>query len=167
MSELLGEVNRSIRDLASTVDPHDSSTWEFVCECGEEGCTERFGLPLARYDDLNQLDRSHDLRVCRVDLLAAQLTDAEGVDHESKLAPAPDVDPAAVFLKNLDQAVQSACRPWASTSSGSCGIGSATAPESAGRGGTFLTSAGSPSPPIRRNRLMRVQILVIRLWRGC
>ena len=52
MSELLGEVNRTIRDLATTVDPHDSSTWEFICECGEDGCTERFGLPLARYDEL-------------------------------------------------------------------------------------------------------------------
>ena len=52
MSELLGEVNRSIRDLAATVDPQDSSTWEFVCECGEHGCSERFSLPLARYDEL-------------------------------------------------------------------------------------------------------------------
>jgi hypothetical protein len=52
MSELLGEVNRSIRDLAATVDPHDSSIWEFVCECGEEGCTERFGLALALFDEL-------------------------------------------------------------------------------------------------------------------
>ena len=54
MSELLVEVNRSIRDLAATVDPHDFSTWEFGCECGEPGCTKRFGLPLARYDELKR-----------------------------------------------------------------------------------------------------------------
>ena len=54
----LEEVNRKIRDLADKVDPHDStawdhsSAWEFVCECGREGCTERVGLPLARYDEL-------------------------------------------------------------------------------------------------------------------
>jgi hypothetical protein len=52
MTELLGEVNRQIRDLAADVDPHDSSSWEFVCECGDQGCTERVGLPLARYDEL-------------------------------------------------------------------------------------------------------------------
>jgi hypothetical protein len=52
MRELLGEVNRRIRDLATKVDPQDVSSWEFVCECGEEGCTERVGLPLAGYDEL-------------------------------------------------------------------------------------------------------------------
>jgi len=52
----LGDVNRTIRDLAAKVDPHDSSAWEFVCECGEEGCTERVGLPLARYDELRDGD---------------------------------------------------------------------------------------------------------------
>ena len=56
MSELLAEVNRRIRDLAAKVDPHDSSAWEFVCECGEEGCSERVGLPLARYDELKHAD---------------------------------------------------------------------------------------------------------------
>jgi len=56
MGELLGEVNRRIRDLAAEVDSHDSSTWEFVCECGEEGCSERVGLPLARYDELRHGD---------------------------------------------------------------------------------------------------------------
>jgi hypothetical protein len=56
MSELLGEVNRSIRDLATKVDPDDSSSWEFVCECGEDGCTERVGLPLAGYDELKHAD---------------------------------------------------------------------------------------------------------------
>jgi hypothetical protein len=52
MSTPLVEVNRTIRDLAANVDPHDVSRWEFVCECGEVGCTERVGLPLARYDEL-------------------------------------------------------------------------------------------------------------------
>lgn len=56
MSQLLGEVNRRIRDLATKVDPQDISSWEFVCECGEEGCTERVGLPLARYDELKHAD---------------------------------------------------------------------------------------------------------------
>ena len=67
MGEPLGEVNRSIRDLAAKVDPDDSSAWEFVCECGEEGCTERLGLPLARYDELKDADatllaQGHQLR---------------------------------------------------------------------------------------------------------
>ena len=56
MSELLAEVNRRIRDLAAKVDGHDSSAWEFVCECGGEGCSERVGLPLALYDDLKHAD---------------------------------------------------------------------------------------------------------------
>jgi hypothetical protein len=56
MSELLGEVNQKIRDLAANVDPKDDSSWEFVCECGEAECTERVGLPLARYDELKLAD---------------------------------------------------------------------------------------------------------------
>jgi len=56
MSELLGEVNQRIRDLAARVDPADASNWEFVCECGEQGCTERVGLPLSRYDELKSSD---------------------------------------------------------------------------------------------------------------
>ena len=51
----------------------------------------------AHPDDLDQLDRAHDVPVCRVDFLAAQLADAEGVNHELKLAPAP-VDTAELFL---------------------------------------------------------------------
>jgi len=54
MSQLRGEVNRRIRDLATRVDPRDESSWEFVCECGEEGCTERVGLPLDGYDSLKR-----------------------------------------------------------------------------------------------------------------
>ena len=56
MSELLGEVNRQIRDLAADVDPDDTSSWQFVCECGQEGCCERVGLPLAHYDELKRAD---------------------------------------------------------------------------------------------------------------
>ena len=60
MSKLLGEVNRRIRELAercgSEVGRKDVSSWEFVCECGEEGCTGRVGLPLARYDELKNAD---------------------------------------------------------------------------------------------------------------
>ena len=56
MGEPLEAVNRNIRDLAGRVDPNDSSAWEFVCECGEAGCTERFGLALAQYDELKNAD---------------------------------------------------------------------------------------------------------------
>jgi hypothetical protein len=56
MNQLLGEVNRRIRDLATKVDPQDVSSWEFVCECGEEGCSERVGLALERYDELKHED---------------------------------------------------------------------------------------------------------------
>ena len=56
MGEPLGEVNRSIRDLAAKVDPRDSSSWEFVCECGGEDCSERVSLPLERYDELRDAD---------------------------------------------------------------------------------------------------------------
>ncbi len=56
MSELLGEVNRQIRDLAEKVDPDDSATWEFICECGTDGCSERLGLPLSRYDEIKLAD---------------------------------------------------------------------------------------------------------------
>ena len=52
MNELLEEVNRRIRDLATKLDPEDSSMWQFVCECGEESCRERIGLSAARYDAL-------------------------------------------------------------------------------------------------------------------
>ena len=56
MGRPLGEVNRSIRDLAAKVDPRDASSWEFVCECGAEGCTERVSLALDRYDELRNAD---------------------------------------------------------------------------------------------------------------
>ena len=52
VSELLEEVNRSIRALAAKVDPRNRSAWEFHCECGDEGCNERVGLSLAGYDAL-------------------------------------------------------------------------------------------------------------------
>jgi hypothetical protein len=55
--DLLGEVNGSIRGLAEKVDPADNSTtWQFVCECGETDCTERVGLSLERYDSLKRDD---------------------------------------------------------------------------------------------------------------
>jgi hypothetical protein len=56
MTHLLDQVNRNIRSLATEVDPDDSSTWTFVCECGEDDCNERVGLPLARYDELKHAD---------------------------------------------------------------------------------------------------------------
>ncbi|MGN6429868.1 MAG: hypothetical protein ACTHNB_03925 [Gaiellaceae bacterium] len=56
MRELLGEVNQRIRDLASDLDSHDVSDWEFICECGDRSCTETIGLSLALYDDLKHAD---------------------------------------------------------------------------------------------------------------
>jgi hypothetical protein len=56
MGELLEEVNRSIRTLAAKVDPHNSSLWEFVCECGDEDCNERVGLSLDGYDELRDAE---------------------------------------------------------------------------------------------------------------
>ena len=50
------EVNRNIRDLAAKLDPGDVELWEFICECGEDGCTERVNLPLARYDELREAE---------------------------------------------------------------------------------------------------------------
>jgi hypothetical protein len=69
MSQLLGAVNRTIRDLAAEVDPQDASSWAFVCECGAEDCTERVGLALAQYDELKRADGAllapgHALRRC-------------------------------------------------------------------------------------------------------
>jgi hypothetical protein len=52
----LEDVNRNIRDLAAKLDPHDAELWEFVCECGDAGCTERVGLPLGRFDELKESD---------------------------------------------------------------------------------------------------------------
>lgn len=56
MSEPLRQVNQRIRDLAANLDSHDVSDWEFVCECGDHGCTETVGLALALYDDLKDAD---------------------------------------------------------------------------------------------------------------
>jgi predicted NBD/HSP70 family sugar kinase len=56
MSEPLRQVNQSIRDLAANLSSHDVSDWEFVCECGDRGCTETVGLALALYDDLKDAD---------------------------------------------------------------------------------------------------------------
>lgn len=45
-------------------------TWEFICECGEEGCAEHVGPSLARYDELRKADlallaRGHPRRRAR------------------------------------------------------------------------------------------------------
>ena len=56
MADLLGEVNCSIRALAESIDPYDSSAWQFLCECGEQGCDERVRVTLARYDALKDAD---------------------------------------------------------------------------------------------------------------
>ena len=81
MSELLGEVNRTIRNLAANVDPHDSSRWEFVCECGAEQCSQHLVVALARFDELkaadarllapgHQLTEAHELKHAEGQLLA-------------------------------------------------------------------------------------------------
>jgi hypothetical protein len=58
MRELLRDVNQRIRGLATKLDPDDVAVadWEFVCECGDQGCTETVGLSLALYDDLKDTD---------------------------------------------------------------------------------------------------------------
>jgi hypothetical protein len=56
MSDLLEEVNGTIRSLAARVDPQNSSIWQFVCECGTAECGERVRLSLARYDALRDSD---------------------------------------------------------------------------------------------------------------
>lgn len=56
MSDLLEEVNRSIRTLAARLDPQKSSVWQFVCECGADDCDERVGLSLPGYDALRDVD---------------------------------------------------------------------------------------------------------------
>jgi hypothetical protein len=58
MPEPLGEVNRNIRELAARVDPQNDSSWEFVCECGDEGCTALVGLRLTQYDELKGAGRA-------------------------------------------------------------------------------------------------------------
>jgi hypothetical protein len=57
-NQRLQDVNRNIRSLAEKVDPHDVRSWEFICECGDAGCSERVGLPLSRYDELRQADEA-------------------------------------------------------------------------------------------------------------
>ena len=56
MTELLGDVNRYIRELAAKLDPHNDSLWQFVCECGAPNCAERVSLSLAGYDALESAD---------------------------------------------------------------------------------------------------------------
>ena len=58
MTELLGEVNRYIRDLAAKTDPHNDSIWQFVCECGQASCHERVLLQLAQFDALETADEA-------------------------------------------------------------------------------------------------------------
>jgi rubrerythrin len=50
------EANDRIRDWARSAAPHDASKWEFVCECGEPGCTDHVEMTLALYD---QARRAH------------------------------------------------------------------------------------------------------------
>jgi hypothetical protein len=53
-SELLVEVNESIRELAARSGRADSLEWEFVCECGDDQCDERVSLSLEAYDALRR-----------------------------------------------------------------------------------------------------------------
>ena len=45
---LFREVNEQVRRLADN--SHDSHTADFVCECGQDTCTDRIPLPLAIYE---------------------------------------------------------------------------------------------------------------------
>jgi rubrerythrin len=50
------EANERIRDWARRAAPRDDSKWEFVCECGEPGCTDHVEMTLALFD---QARRAH------------------------------------------------------------------------------------------------------------
>jgi predicted Zn-ribbon and HTH transcriptional regulator len=57
--EQLEAVNRNVREFAARIewiDPDHHPTWEFVCECGLEGCAEHVRLPLSGYDELKTTD---------------------------------------------------------------------------------------------------------------
>ena len=47
-SEVLREVNESIRALAGRAG--GSESWEFLCECDDDGCFELVSLSLGEYD---------------------------------------------------------------------------------------------------------------------
>jgi len=53
LPEVLAEVNAHISEYASEANLHDD-VWEFVCECGREGCEQRVSLPLAVYEALRR-----------------------------------------------------------------------------------------------------------------
>jgi len=57
--EQLEAVNRKVREFAARIewiDPDHHPTWEFLCECGLEDCTEHVRLPLSDYDELRTAD---------------------------------------------------------------------------------------------------------------
>ena len=48
---LLREVNARIREVSDRFGTPDGS-YRLLCECGEEGCSERLDVPVAGYDEL-------------------------------------------------------------------------------------------------------------------
>ena len=56
-SNLLAEVNASIRELAARSDRDQLLEWEFLCECGDLDCVAHIALPLASYDAVRNESR--------------------------------------------------------------------------------------------------------------
>lgn len=48
-SNVLADVNDRIHELAAELQDPDVMSWEFLCECGREGCNGRLVIPLAEY----------------------------------------------------------------------------------------------------------------------
>jgi hypothetical protein len=55
LSDVLADVNARISELAAeqAVGP-DGESWEFMCECGKQGCHERVPMSLSDYEALRQ-----------------------------------------------------------------------------------------------------------------
>ena len=51
LPSVLAEVNARIREVAER-STASGSEWEFMCECGRQGCDERVRLSLPAYEEL-------------------------------------------------------------------------------------------------------------------
>jgi hypothetical protein len=50
--ELYREVNERIRALSTSFVLDEADVVDFVCECGDVGCTDQIGLSLAEYEGI-------------------------------------------------------------------------------------------------------------------
>jgi hypothetical protein len=53
LPEVLAQVNAHISAYAAEANLRDQ-VWEFICECGSQGCDERVSLPLSEYETLRR-----------------------------------------------------------------------------------------------------------------